>query len=120
MVLLVNRHEGLVGVVVVVCLAGIVEVGGVKRPRDVFAVRALADDDEHVMQFTLVDRSAEPRDRIDDDGVRGGGVQPSTACAIWLLLGPKMGFGSQRSPGSVCSVVSSSRTIQSAASKLLA
>ena len=39
--LLVNRHEGLVGVVVLVCLARVVFVGGVDRPRDVFAIRSL-------------------------------------------------------------------------------
>ena len=41
MVSLVNRHEGLVGVVVLVCLARVVFVGGVNRPRDVFAIRSL-------------------------------------------------------------------------------
>jgi hypothetical protein len=44
--LLVNRHEGLVGVVVLVCSARVVFVGGVKRPRDVVATGAFADDDE--------------------------------------------------------------------------
>ncbi|MGY4652326.1 hypothetical protein ACVWWN_006122 [Mycobacterium sp. URHB0021] len=55
MVLLVNRHEGLVGVVFVVCLAGIVEVSGVMSPRDVFAIPAFADDDVHVTHRTRVE-----------------------------------------------------------------
>ena len=47
-----NRHEGLVGVVVLVCLARVVFVGGVDRPRDVCATPAFADDDENVVQLT--------------------------------------------------------------------
>ena len=43
MVLLVNLDDGLVGVVFLVCLARVVIVGGVKRPRDVFAIAAFAD-----------------------------------------------------------------------------
>ena len=38
---LVNRHDGLVGVVFLVCLARVVFAGGVDRPRDVFAIRSL-------------------------------------------------------------------------------
>ena len=41
MVSLVNRHDGLVGVVFLVCLARVVFAGGVDRPRDVFAIRSL-------------------------------------------------------------------------------
>ena len=48
---LVNRHDGLVGVVFVVCLARVVFAGGVDRPRNVFAIPALADDDENVVHF---------------------------------------------------------------------
>jgi hypothetical protein len=49
---LVNRHDGLVGVVVLVCLARVVLVGGVDRPHDVFATGAFADDDENVVHLT--------------------------------------------------------------------
>ena len=52
---MVDRHEGLVGVVVLVCLARVVFVGGVDRPRNVFALRAFADDDENVMRLMRVD-----------------------------------------------------------------
>jgi hypothetical protein len=48
---LVYRHEGLVGVVVLVCLARIVFVGGVKRPRNVVAIAIFADDDENVVHL---------------------------------------------------------------------
>ena len=47
-----NRHDGLVGVVCLVCLARVVLVGGVDRPRDVFATGAFADDDENVVHPT--------------------------------------------------------------------
>src|SRR6185312_12501002 len=76
---LVNRHDGLVGVVFLVCLARVVLVGGVDRPHDVFATGAFAGDDENVVHLTvlsaLVGLWAEPRDRVDDDGVRGSGGQ---------------------------------------------
>jgi hypothetical protein len=75
MVSLVNRHEGLVGVVFLVCLARVVFAGGVDRPRDVFATGAFADDDENVVDLTLVVRWAEFLDRVDDEGVRVVGVQ---------------------------------------------
>ena len=93
MVSLVNRHDGLVGVVFLVCLARVVFAGGVNRPHDVFATRAFADDDVNVVHLTVVERWAERLDRVDDDGVRGGGVQlgASTACAIWFLLYPTWG-----------------------------
>ena len=38
-----NLDGGFVGVVFLVCLARVVIVGGVKRPRDVFAVAAFAE-----------------------------------------------------------------------------
>jgi hypothetical protein len=41
MVSLVKLHDGVVGVVFVVCLAGVVFAGGVHRPRDVFALPGL-------------------------------------------------------------------------------
>ena len=77
MVSLVNRHDGLVGVVFLVCLARVVFVGGVNRPRDVFATRAFADDDENVVHLTpqWSNRWAALLDPGDDEGVRGGGVQ---------------------------------------------
>jgi hypothetical protein len=72
---LVHRHDGLVGVVVLVCLARVVFVGGVDPPRNVFAIPVFADDDENVVHLTLLSALvglwAEPRDRVDDDGVRG-------------------------------------------------
>src|SRR6478672_10134208 len=95
--LLVNRHDGLVGVVFLVCLARVVFAGGVDRPRDVSATRAFAGDDENVVHLTvlsaLVGLWAEPRDRVDDDGVRGSGVQLGVhhRCAIWSLLHPTWG-----------------------------
>ena len=46
-----NVDDGLVGVVFVVCLARVVKVGGVKGPRNVFAIAAFADDDENVVHF---------------------------------------------------------------------
>ena len=52
--LLVNRHEGLVGVVVLMCSARVVSVGGVDRPHHVCATPAFADDDENVVQLTVV------------------------------------------------------------------
>jgi hypothetical protein len=55
MVSLLNRHDGLVGVVFLVCLAGVVFTGGVHRARNVFAIPAFADDDENVVHLTLVD-----------------------------------------------------------------
>src|SRR6476646_6716673 len=47
----VNGHDGLVGVVFVVCLACVVFAGGIHRPRNVFAIPAFADDDENVVHF---------------------------------------------------------------------
>ena len=83
-----NLDDGFVGVVFLVCSARVVLVGGVNRPHDELATRAFADDDVNVVHLTVIDRSAELRDRVDDDGVRGSGVQlgVSTACAIWSLL----------------------------------
>ena len=100
MVSLVNRHDGLVGVVVLVCLARVVFVGGVDRPRDVFAIRAFAGDDENVVHLTvlsaLVGLWAEPRDRVDDDGVRGSGVQHRLRDLVFAV--PNIGFGHKGSP----------------------
>jgi hypothetical protein len=56
--LLVNRHEGLVGVVVLVCLARVVVVGGANRPHDVSATQAFADDDEYVVHVKPPVRAA--------------------------------------------------------------
>ena len=50
-----NLDDALVGVVVMVCSARVVDVGGVKGPRNVFAIAAFADDDENVMRLTRVD-----------------------------------------------------------------
>ena len=47
-----NRHNGLVDVVCLVCLAQVVLAGGVHRPRDVFAIRAFVDDDEDVVHLS--------------------------------------------------------------------
>jgi hypothetical protein len=49
MVSLVNRHDGLVDVVFLVCLARVVVVGGVNRAHHVSATQAFADDDENVV-----------------------------------------------------------------------
>ena len=75
MVSLVNLDDGLVGVVFLVCLARVVFAGGVNRPHDELATRAFADDDVNVVHLTVIDRSAERLDRVDDDGVRVVGVQ---------------------------------------------
>ena len=75
MVSLVNRHEGLVGVIFLVCLARVVFAGGVDRPRDVFATGAFVDDDENVVDLTLVVRWTELLHRVDGEGVRVVGVQ---------------------------------------------
>src|SRR6478672_1648644 len=48
---LVNLDDGLVDVVLLVCLACVVVAGGVNRARDVFAIPAFADDDENVVHF---------------------------------------------------------------------
>ena len=101
MVSLVNRHEGLVGVVFLVCSARVVSVGGVDRAHDVSATPAFADDDENVVHLTVIDRSAERLDRVDDDGVRGGcvqlGVQHRLRDLVFAV--PNMRFGrSQGSP----------------------
>jgi hypothetical protein len=63
---LVNRHDGLVGVVFLVCLARVIFAGGADRPCDVFAIPAFADDDENVVHPTVVDpgtSSSRPRRR---------------------------------------------------------
>jgi hypothetical protein len=100
MVSLVNRHDGLVGVVFLVCLARVVFAGGVDRPRDVSATQAFAGDDENVVHLTvlsaLVGLWAEPRDRVDDDGVRGGGVPHRLRDLVFAA--PNMGFGHKGSP----------------------
>ena len=97
MVSLVNRHDGLVGVVFVVCLARVVVVGGVNRPHNVSATPAFAGDDENVVHLTvlsaLVGLWAELRDRVDDDGVRGGGVQPPDRVRDLSAAVLNMGFG---------------------------
>jgi hypothetical protein len=49
---LVNRDDGLIGVVFLVCLARVVFAFGVDRARDVFAIPAFADDDEYVVHLT--------------------------------------------------------------------
>ena len=104
MVSLVNRHDGLVGVVFLVCLARVVFAGGVDRPRDVSATQAFAGDDENVVHLTvlsaLVGLWAEPRDRVDDDGVRGSGVQLGVHHRLRDLVfaAPNMGFGHKGSP----------------------
>ena len=89
---MVNRHEGLVGVVVLVCLARVVFAGGVDRSRDVSATRAFADDDENVVDLTLVERWAEFLDRVDDEGVRVVGVQRNYGRDLVFAV-PNMGFG---------------------------
>ena len=52
---MVDRHDGFVGVVFLMCLARIVFGGGANRARDVFAIHAFADDDEDVVHLTVVD-----------------------------------------------------------------
>ena len=93
MVSLVNLDDGLVGVVFLVCLARVVFAGGVNRPHDELATQAFADDDVNVVHLTVIDRSAERLDRVDDDGVRGvvSSSVSTTACAIWSLLHPTWG-----------------------------
>ena len=90
MVLLVNRHDGLAGVVFLVCLARVVFAGGVDRPRDVFAIRAFADDDENVVHLTsaVVDRDQHVSTPAATKPFAWG-VSSETACAIWSLLDPK-------------------------------
>jgi len=99
MVSLLNRHDGLVGVVFLVCLARVVFAGGVDRPRDVSATQAFAGDDENVVHLTVLSAVvglwAEPRDRVDDDGGRGSGVQLGVHHHLRDLVfaAPNMGFG---------------------------
>ena len=65
---------------------------------------AFADDDENVVHLTvlsaLVGLWAELRDRVDDDGVRGGGVQLGVQHRLRDLVFavPNMGFGHKGSP----------------------
>ena len=90
MVLLVDRHEGLVGVVVVVCLAGVVEVGGVKRPRDVFAVRPSL----MTMNTSCISRSSNRDQHFSTPAVTkpfAGVASAATAGAIGLSLQPTWG-----------------------------
>ena len=98
---LVNLNDGLVGVVFLVCLARVVFAGGVNRPRDVSATRAFADDDENVVHLTLLSALvglwAEPRDRVDDDGVRGGFPCPAPPARSGLCC-TQHGVRSQGSP----------------------
>ena len=95
MVSLVNRHDGLVGVVFLVCLARVVFAGGVDRPRDVFATRAFADDDENVVQLTARWSNGGQNFSTASMTTAFAGVVSSsvssTACAIWSLLYPTWG-----------------------------
>ena len=50
-VFLLNRHDGLAGVVRLMRLARVVFAGGVNRPRAMFAICAFADDDEDGVPF---------------------------------------------------------------------
>ena len=97
---LVNLNDGLVDVGFLVCLARVVFAGGVNRARDVFAIRAFADDDENVVHLMVIDRSAELLDRVDDDGVRGGcvqlGVQHRLRDLVFAV--PNMRFGHKGLP----------------------
>ena len=89
MVSLVNRHDGLVGVVFLVCLARVVFAGGVDRPRDVFAIRAFADDDENVVHLTPAWSNRDQH--FSTPAVTKAFawlVSSETACAIWFLLDP--------------------------------
>ena len=97
-----NLDDGLVGVVCLVCLARVVLVGGVNRPRDVFAIRAFADDDENVVHLTpcVVAPWAELFDRVDDEGVRVVGVQRDRVRDL-VAAGPNMGFGHKVLPPGV-------------------
>lgn len=72
---LVNRHDGLVGVVFVVCLACVVFAGGVDCPRDVWAIPAFADDDENVVHLAVVEPCPALLDPGGGEAVRLGGVQ---------------------------------------------
>jgi hypothetical protein len=68
--------------------------GGIKRPRDVIAIAAFADDDEHVMHLTPVDQWAEFLDRVDDEAGRGVGVQRDRVRDRFAAV-PKYGARSQ-------------------------
>ncbi len=49
-----NRQDGLVGVVFLMCLARVVFAGGVNHPRDVLAVPVFTDDDEKAVHVTPI------------------------------------------------------------------
>ena len=72
-----NLDDGLVGVVFVVCSARVVIVGGVKRPPNVFAIRAFADNDENVVHLipAVVGQCLALLDTGGDEAIRVGGVQ---------------------------------------------
>jgi hypothetical protein len=97
MVSVLNLDDSLVGVVFLVCLARVVQVGGIKRPRDVIAIAVFADDDEHVMHLTPVDRWAEFLDRVNDEAVRVVGVQRDRMRNRFAAV-PNMGLGHKGSP----------------------
>ena len=105
MVSLVNRHDGLVGVVFLVCLARVVFAGGVNRPRDVFATRAFADDDVNVVHLTgLIRRWSDCGQNLATAsmttafaGVVSSSVS-STALRDLVFAVPNMGFGHKGSP----------------------
>ena len=98
MVSLVNRHDGLVGVVFLVCLARVVFAGGVDRPRDVFATRAFADDDENVVHLTAWSNRDQHVSTPAVTKAFAWVVSSETACAIWFVAVPNMGFGHKGSP----------------------
>jgi hypothetical protein len=100
MVSVLNLDDSLVGVVFLVCLARVVQVGCIKRPRDVIAIAAFADDDENVMHLTPVDRWAEFLDRVDDEAVRVVGVQRDRVRDLFAAV-PNMGLDHKGSPACV-------------------
>ncbi len=69
MVSLVNRHDGLVGVIFLVCLARVVLVCCVDRPHDVFATGAFADDDENVVHPTVVHHASCNQNGFPSQGI---------------------------------------------------
>src|SRR6476659_1569175 len=100
MVSLVNRHEGLVGVIFLVCLARVVFAGGVDRPRDVFATGASL----MTMKTSWISRWSYGGQNCSAASMAKAFawlVSSATTVAVWLLLYPTWCCFTERSPSCV-------------------
>ena len=107
---LVYVDDGLVGVVFMVCLARVVKVGGVKGPRNVFAIGAFADDDEAVIRLRGSSRD-QYFSTLAATKPLAFAVSSATTVAIWLPL--------HATWGSVTRVSAGRRSVSCTAAKTL-